>query len=91
MIDPASEDPLGQVPTKAGHVIELFVEEDYRRLGTGAALMGGMEQFFMDRACDVVRVEVFKPNHIARRFYSGLGYRDRELDLIKVLSPEGAR
>lgn len=85
MIDPESEDPLGQVPTKAGRMIELFVEENHRRRGVGTALMKAMEQFFTDRGCNVARVEVFEPNHSAHRFYHGIGYRDRVIDLIKVL------
>ena len=39
----------------------------------------------MRAGCDAVRVEVFVPNLTARRLYARLGYRERDLELLRPL------
>ena len=73
------------VKTRAGRVLELFVDASYRHSGIGHALMEKMENYFRKNHCDLVRIEVFEPNKIARKFYKKLGYGDRLIDVMKVL------
>jgi len=79
------EDLLECVPTKAGRIIELFVDEQFRREGIGTMLMEKVEEHFRQNGCDVSRVEVFEPNVKAHNFYRKLGYRDRSIDMVKIL------
>jgi len=81
----SKQDLLECVPTKDGRIIELFVNEELRGQGIGTRLMEMMEEYFRENGCDVSRVEVFEPNVKAHNFYRKLGYRDRIIDMIKML------
>ena len=73
------------VPTRAGRVLELYVKLGYRNRSIGTQLMKRMEEYFIENECDVVKVEVFKPNRKAHKFYHQLDYQDRIVDLMKLL------
>jgi len=73
------------VPTRAGRILELFVEKDYRSHGIGQKLMEKMENYFQKKHCNLIRIEVFEPNKIAHNFYKKLDYGDRIVDMIKIL------
>jgi ribosomal protein S18 acetylase RimI-like enzyme len=79
------DDVLGCVPTKSGRILELFVSDGYRGLGTGKELMRQMENHFKQNGCDIVRVEVFEPNKTAHKFYRKQDYSDRVIDMVKSL------
>lgn len=81
----SKEDLLETIPSKAGRIIELFVDEQFRGQNIAATLMEKIERYFRQVGCDVCRVEVFEPNARAHRFYRKLGYRDRSIDMIKKL------
>ena len=68
-----------------GRITELVVTECERGSGVGHQLMAAMEGYFSQQDCDLIRVEVFSPNHPAIDFYSTQGYSARVLDLVKVL------
>ncbi len=78
-------DLLGHFPFKDGRILELIVDENYRGQNIGAKLMGSIEEYFKKMNCDVVRVEVFKPNFNAFQFYKKINYNERVIDLIKKL------
>lgn len=71
------------IETKPGIVSELYVDDKYRRLGIGKKLLSTMESYLKNKGCDVVRLGVFAPNKNARAFYKKLGYKERDIDLIK--------
>lgn len=81
----SKDDLLECVPTKAGRILELFVSEGIRGHGIGKRMMKQMEEYFERKGCDIVRVEVFEPNHSAHKFYNRAGYSDRSIDLIKLI------
>jgi ribosomal protein S18 acetylase RimI-like enzyme len=78
-------DKVGKIPSRTGLILALIVHENYREHGIGTILMEKMEEYFRVNRCDVARVEVFAPNVMAHRFYNGLKYGDRSLDMIKRL------
>lgn len=78
-------DLLDSVPTKVGRILELIVSEKYRGKKIGSVLMSKIEDYFRQQDCDVIRLEVFEPNHSARNFYKHQGYDERVIDLIKVI------
>ncbi|MDD4984063.1 MAG: GNAT family N-acetyltransferase [Candidatus ainarchaeum sp.] len=79
------DDLLECIPSKIGRILELFVSGDYRGHDIGKKLMTKMEDYFKEKKCDTLRVEVFVPNQGAHSFYKKLGYHDRMVDMIKPI------
>lgn len=79
------EDLLECVPTKPGRVLDLFVLDSHRGFGVGKKLMKSMEDYFKNKKCTAVRVEVFSPNEKTHEFYKRLNYKDRTTDMIRIL------
>ena len=71
-----------------GRVDELFVLQRFRGRAVGRELMEHAEEFMRAAGCASVRVGVFAPNMLVHAFYRGLGYSDRDIDLIKLLAEE---
>lgn len=85
IIRQSEESLLECIPSKDGRVIELFVEEEFRDQGIGTRLMEKIEDYFRQNSCDVSKVEVFAPNIRAHSFYGKLGYRERDINMMKPL------
>jgi ribosomal protein S18 acetylase RimI-like enzyme len=79
----SKDDLLECIPSKAGRILELFVQSRYRGQSIGKLLMERGEAYLKEQGCDELRVEVFEPNVNAHNFYKKLGYQDRIIDLIK--------
>ena len=79
------EDEIDCKPHKMGRVIELFINQKYRRQGLGKKLMKKIFKYFKNQNCYKVNIEVFAPNQGAYCFYNKLGFQDRSYDLIKLL------
>ena len=47
--------------------------------------MSKMENYMRKKKCEIIRVEVFEPNKAAHNFYEKLDYKDRVIDMIKLL------
>jgi GNAT superfamily N-acetyltransferase len=71
-----------------GRVDELFVRPTFRGRALGRELMEHAERFLRAAGCVSVRVQVFAPNVLVHAFYRGLGYADRDVDLIKLLAED---
>jgi len=85
MPEQTKEELLERVPFKRGNVLELIVENRYRRKGVGIMLMESIEGYFKQNGCSVSGVDVFFPNKNAYRLYSKLGYRERTIWMTKKL------
>lgn len=72
-------------PLRVGRILELFVDEALRGRRLGASLMHAIEEHFRTLGCDVIRVEAFAPNILARRFYETCGYEQWVIDYHKRL------
>ncbi len=68
-----------------GRVDELYVRSPARGRGVGRELMEHAERFLRDAGCTSIRVSVFAPNVVVHAFYRGLGFTDRDIDLIKLV------
>ncbi|MDQ3239623.1 MAG: GNAT family N-acetyltransferase [bacterium] len=68
-----------------GRVTHLYVDEAFRGNGLGKKLMGKAEEYFLENKCDYMWVAVFEPNENAHAMYKKLGFRDRDIDMIKKL------
>lgn len=86
--------PLGFISLKAGadvagvvrgHVADIAVREDARRMGVGRTLMQAGEAWARERRLPVLSLDVWSTNERALAFYRGLGYRPESLCLIKAL------
>ncbi len=71
-----------------GRVNELYVRSHARGRGLGRELMVYAEEFLRQAGCVSIRVEVFAPNRLVHAYYRGLGYTDRDIDLIKLVEPD---
>ena len=86
--------PLGFISLKAGedvvgvargHVADLAVTVDARRIGVGTALMRAGEAWARDRGLPALSLDVWSTNERALTFYLRLGYGAESLCLIKRL------
>jgi dienelactone hydrolase/ribosomal protein S18 acetylase RimI-like enzyme len=68
-----------------GHVADLGVVQDARRLGVGSALMTAGEAWARERGFPVMSLDLWATNERARAFYEALGYSAESLSLFKRL------
>lgn len=71
-------------PAKRGKILELFLYPEFRKQGLGKKLMQEMERYFRKKKCDWVYLGVL-PSNQARGFYRNLGYRESDIDMMKLL------
>ena len=87
----ATLSPADDLSTRAeeryGRVTELYVRLAARRRGIARELLARLDRHFAAAGCAAVRIEVFAPNRGARQFYERVGYRERNVELIRLLPP----
>ena len=66
---------------------ELFVEEGYRRLGAGRALIRFAEQLAIGAGANEMLILTNFYNQAAQALYRSLGYRHGDIALTKRLVP----
>jgi ribosomal protein S18 acetylase RimI-like enzyme len=69
-----------------GHVADLAVAGDARRMGVGTALMRAGEAWARARGLPALSLDVWATNERARAFYETLGYSTESLSLFKRLA-----
>ena len=62
--------------SKAGHVLNIAVEREWRERGVGSLLLDEIETRFKERDAKQVTLEVRESNKTARTFYVNRGYED---------------
>ena len=86
--------PLGFISLKVredvtgvarGHVADLAVADEARKMGVGSALMRAAEAWARKRGFAVLSLDVWSTNERALAFYRRMGYRAESLCLIKPL------
>ena len=70
---------------KEGRVLELFVDEDYRKENIGGKLMENIETYLKEKGCDFMIIDVFEYNKIAKEFYRKNGYKIRNIEMSKKI------
>jgi ribosomal protein S18 acetylase RimI-like enzyme len=83
LLKQSEENLLEVIPTQLGYISHLLVEEPYRGGSVGSQLLGRMEDYFKEKGCDGIWLEVVAFNEKARRFYAKLGFVEREIGLLK--------
>lgn len=58
-----------------GHILDLAVHPDYRRMGIATALVERILEELKERACRFLYLEVRVSNYLAKRLYQGFGFR----------------
>jgi ribosomal protein S18 acetylase RimI-like enzyme len=71
--------------SERGHVADLGVIEEARRMGVGSALMRAGEAWARERGLGVLSLDVWATNERARAFYETLGYSPESASLFKRL------
>ncbi|MDI6639542.1 MAG: ribosomal protein S18-alanine N-acetyltransferase [Methanocellales archaeon] len=73
---------------KTGHLLNLAVDPRFRRQGVGGALV----EFTIDRlrkeGAEEIWLEVRISNHVARAFYSALGFKEKRIAKKYYLSED---
>lgn len=62
---------------KVGHILNLAVEEGFRRIGIGRALMEAATSYVKASGALEVWLEVRESNLVARKFYRGIGFVEK--------------
>jgi ribosomal protein S18 acetylase RimI-like enzyme len=70
---------------KEGRVLELFVDENYRKENIGKKLMENIEKYLKDKGCDFMLIDVFEHNSTAKEFYKKNGYKIRNIEMCKSI------
>ena len=81
----ADEEDFDCKPHRMGRITDLFLNEKYRGLGYGTKLMSIIENYFKEKGCLKINIDVFGPNVDSYNFYKKHGYSDRNIDLAKVI------
>lgn len=81
----SEENLLSVVPTTLGVISDVYVTADSRGNGVGERLMQHMESYLREAGCDSIWITIVAFNHGAASFYGKLGYREREVGLLKLL------
>ena len=68
-----------------GHVADLGVVQEARRMGVGSALMRAGEAWARERGFPVLSLDLWATNDRARAFYETLGYSAESSSLFKRL------
>ena len=69
---------------RRGEITELIVNKKARSKGIGN-LMNKMEEYFKNKGCEYILVDVFGYNNNAFKFYSKDGYHTRMYTMIKKI------
>ncbi len=70
---------------RRGEITELIVNKKARSKGIGKILMNKMEEYFKNKGCEYILVDVFGYNNNAFKFYSKDGYHTRMHTMIKKI------
>lgn len=70
---------------KSGEVTELVVSKKVRSRGIGQQLMDKMENYFKEKKCEYIKIDVFAYNENAIKFYEKKEYHTRMLIDIKKI------
>lgn len=58
-----------------GHILNLAVHQDYRKMGIATALVENILEELKINACRFLYLEVRDSNYIAKRLYQGFGFK----------------
>lgn len=79
------EDEPGQLLGRWGYVDDLYIDEDYRRHGLGARMMGEMEEWFKAGGCSAVAVDSWLANPGASKAYEAMGFKPNYVGYVRRL------
>ena len=81
-------DYLDYTCPKAGVIQELIISKNVRGKGLGKELMKKMEEYFQEKGCSHIFIDVFAYNENAIRFYDKNGYHNRMHTVVKRIKTE---
>jgi ribosomal protein S18 acetylase RimI-like enzyme len=80
-----NENKLSVIKTKTGYINKLYLQEEYRGKKFGTQMIARMEKYFKSIKCEGVWIEVDAFNDNALRFYKEIGFKEREIALLKKI------
>lgn len=79
------QDYLDYTCPKSGIITELIISKKSRGKALGKQLMTKMEEYFLQKGCEYMLVDVFAYNHKAIQFYEHEGYHTRMQTMMKKI------
>ena len=79
------QDYLDYTCPKSGIITELIISKKSRGKALGKQLMTKMEEYFLQKGCEYMLVDVFAYNHKAIPFYEHEGYHTRMQTMMKKI------
>ncbi|PIZ62622.1 hypothetical protein COY16_03755 [Candidatus Roizmanbacteria bacterium CG_4_10_14_0_2_um_filter_39_13] len=79
------DEEMEAVPLSPGIMSEFFVTAKSRGKHIGEKLFKTLKRYLKNKGCDVLRLEVFASNILARDFYTKHGFTERLITLSKTL------
>ena len=70
---------------KRGEITELIVTKKVRNNGVGKLLINKMEEYFKDKDCEYVMVDVFAYNENGIKFYNNNNFHSRMHTMLKKI------
>jgi ribosomal protein S18 acetylase RimI-like enzyme len=81
----SKKDLLEYKQHKIGHISDVYVSLDYRKMGIGKKFMEMAETFFKEKGCDYIELDVSAKNEVARQLYLRLGFQENLIQMLKKL------
>jgi ribosomal protein S18 acetylase RimI-like enzyme len=93
IVDSSSDETVGYLwynvqARKTGpwiFVLAFGIDEAHRRKGYGAAALKVLETEAARLGADTIGLHVFGDNAVARKLYTGLGYRETDVQMVKTV------
>lgn len=71
---------------KQGHLFSVYVRPQFRRRGVAEKMLNEIMKWFKEKKIDYLTLERWDHNKIAASLYRKLGYRDRLVSMVKIMS-----
>ncbi len=75
----------GEGKCDTGKISKVYIDSDYRGKGIGSEIMKFLEDSLIGLGCKKIDLSVFAPNKTAHDIYLKRGYKDRFIEMTKVL------
>ena len=72
---------------KQAYLQNIYVEENYREAGVGKELVDSFKDYCRKEGVKRLNVSVLAANKNAAKFYDGIGFKPRSINLFQELTP----
>lgn len=81
----SKNDLLEYKQLKIGHISDVYIELNSRKMGIGKKFMKLTETFFKEKGCDYIELDVSAKNAVALQLYLHLGFQENLIQMLKKI------